>query len=144
MMTLTTACRDLRLVLEPSTVNGAGSTGRSGSFRIEQGGQRAGRVSLVETGANSADISYGIEPEFRRQGLATRAVAAVLIEAKKLGFHVVSAQCRSNNVASRRILERARFLLHSTAPFSTHEQDVAVLFMVYQWTAVSPERDPSL
>lgn len=118
---------------------------RNGAFEISYDGERVGSVSLVETAPRHADIGYAIIEEFRERGFASKAVAAVLAVAPGFGFHTLSAQCRSNNVASRRILEKTGFTLSSTAPYWTNAtapaggHDASLLFMVYQWFAAVPQ-----
>lgn len=65
-----------------------------------------------------AEIAYDIAPEFWRQGLATRACAAVSDWAlQTLGFARIQATVLDSNVASARVLERCGYqregLLHA-------------------------------
>jgi RimJ/RimL family protein N-acetyltransferase len=141
MIDLMAHCGRLRLRFVPNGKAPVRAGLVSGVYHLDFDRQHVGIVSLVETGPGHADIGYGVERAFRGMGLATRAVAAVTASADQLGVAVLHAQTRSNNVPSRRILEKNGFSLRSTAPFGPHAQDSQVAFMVYQWTAVSPERD---
>jgi len=51
-------------------------------------------------------ISYGVTPEKRGLGLATRALAAMLKQAERVGLKTVEITCKPDNTASRRVIER--------------------------------------
>jgi len=51
-------------------------------------------------------IGYGVIPEKRGLGLATRALAAMLKQAKRVGLKTVELTCTPDNTASRRVIER--------------------------------------
>ena len=57
--------------------------------------------SLAEAGGN---IGYSIAPQWRRQGHATRMLAAGLDECRRIGLHQVLLTCRSDNEPSRRVI----------------------------------------
>ena len=126
----------LRLVYVP---NPAQAPFPSGVFEVHHLGALVGSVSLVGTSPCEARIGYNIAERYRGRGFATLAVAAVLKTAPSRGLDTLLAQCRSNNVPSRRILERSGFALRSSAPFSTTDRDLTVQFMVYEWFAPSPQ-----
>lgn len=50
-------------------------------------------------------IGYGVVPWMRRRGLATRALALILPEARRAGLTQVEITCRPDNHASRRVIE---------------------------------------
>ena len=52
------------------------------------------------------EIGYGIEPGFRRRGYASEAVGALTRWAWRQGARRIVAECRPNNQASIRVLER--------------------------------------
>lgn len=52
------------------------------------------------------EIGYGIEPGVRRRGYATEAVPALVDWAWGRGVARIVAECRPDNVASIRVLER--------------------------------------
>ena len=136
-------CGPLSLIWIPNLVAPLSLRTNSGAFEMRCDGQLAGTVSLVGTHPPHAVIGYEVVPEFRGRGFASRAVAAVLQVAPDFGFSVLTAQCRSNNTHSRRVLEKSGFVLSSSAPFwtnapgSTKKRDKTLLFMVYQWIATS-------
>ena len=57
--------------------------------------------ALAESGGN---IGYDIAPPWRRQGHATRMLAAGLIECRRLGLRRVLLTCDSGNEPSRRVI----------------------------------------
>jgi RimJ/RimL family protein N-acetyltransferase len=57
------------------------------------------------------EIGYGLAPSARGRGLAVEAVRALVVHAFDRGASGVLAECDLDNVASRRVLERAGFTL---------------------------------
>ena len=51
-------------------------------------------------------IGYAIRPAFRRRGLASWALGAVLPEAKTIGLNAVLITCDAGNLASAKVIER--------------------------------------
>jgi RimJ/RimL family protein N-acetyltransferase len=71
-------------------------------------------VGSVEIRLSDANVSYVVAPERRGQGLATRAVEALLRwcdDAPALDH--VNLTCHAENIASRRVAEKCRFVLVS-------------------------------
>jgi predicted acetyltransferase len=56
---------------------------------------------LSRTGGH---IGYSVAPQFRRQGHATRMLAAGLVECRRIGLERVLLTCRTDNEASRRVI----------------------------------------
>ncbi|MEQ1696488.1 MAG: GNAT family N-acetyltransferase [Hyphomicrobiaceae bacterium] len=131
-------CGPLSLVWIPNLVAPLSNRIKVGAFEMRCGAKPVGRVSFVGTRPPHAVIGYEVLSEFRGRGFASSAVAAVLAVAPTFGFSVLTAQCRSNNAHSRRVLEKSGFILSSSVPFSTNGRDKSLLFMVYQWIATSP------
>ena len=105
---------------------------KAGEFRLGLNGRSIGAISLVGRGPSHAVIGYSIEPEFCRRGFASEAVAAVLAAAPRFGLSMLTANCRSTNAASRRVLEKTGFALISSVPFTADGSDSAVQYMVYR------------
>lgn len=57
---------------------------------------------LLEAGGH---IGYGVRPSARRRGLATWALARVLLEAKALGLGEALVTCDDTNTGSQRVIE---------------------------------------
>jgi predicted acetyltransferase len=57
--------------------------------------------ALAESGGH---IGYEVSPPWRRQGLATRMLAAGLVECRRLGLDQVLLTCDVDNEASRRVI----------------------------------------
>ena len=58
-----------------------------------------------------AELAYYVNRCWRRRGIATTAVACLLVDADTVGFDRVIAETRSVNVASQRVLLRSGFVL---------------------------------
>ena len=87
--------------------------GRTFTFTIRDR-KRGTPVGSVEMRLSDANISYVVAPELRGQGLATRAVEALLrwcVDA--LALDHVNLTCHAENIASRRVAEKCRFVLVS-------------------------------
>ena len=116
-------------------------TGRSGAFQLGWNGKPVGAISLVGSTPTQANIGFGIEPEFRNLGLASEAVAAVMRATPRFGLSMLTAQCRSDNAASRRLLEKVGFELASSSPWQANGGDSSLQYMVYIWVAAPLDRD---
>jgi RimJ/RimL family protein N-acetyltransferase len=77
-------------------------------------GRRLGRVGLgLRTG--SAEIGYWLDPAARQRGVATHAVRALCGWAfAKLDLEIIEWRTEVGNIASRRVAEKAGFLIEAT------------------------------
>ncbi len=109
--------------------------GSSGRFEwlvyMERVRKPAGWVSLriADREPGAGEIGYSIVKEFRRRGIATEAVRALMEEAfESAGLARLNAYCVPENLASRRVLESAGFLYDGILPHgatvSGHPVDV--------------------
>lgn len=57
---------------------------------------------LIETGGH---IGYGVRPNERRKGYATKMLALVIPEAKKIGLSRLLITCKDANLGSRKVIE---------------------------------------
>jgi RimJ/RimL family protein N-acetyltransferase len=93
--------------------------GRRAEFLVEDAGGagQLGRVGLDlrphDPGA--AEIGYWMAPPARGRGVATAAVQALCQWAfSRLGLTLIEWRCETGNVASRRVAEKAGFLIEAT------------------------------
>ncbi|HXP21656.1 MAG TPA: GNAT family N-acetyltransferase [Streptosporangiaceae bacterium] len=78
-------------------------------------GQRLARVGLGLDSAGAARLGYWVDPAERGRGVATDAVRAVCRWAfANLGLDLIEWQAEVGNVASRRVAEKAGFLIEAT------------------------------
>jgi RimJ/RimL family protein N-acetyltransferase len=79
------------------------------AIRDTANGRAVGAVELRPR-AGAMDVSYVVAPAFRRRGLASRAVTAVLSWAEReLNVGVVLLNCHPDNLASQRVAEKCGF-----------------------------------
>jgi RimJ/RimL family protein N-acetyltransferase len=86
------------------------------TFAIEVNGEFAGFIHLELNKKphykHSADVGYGIMPQFRGKGLATKVLKAITSYGfNKLGLKRIWGSCRTFNKASARVLEKAGYKL---------------------------------
>ena len=62
------------------------------------------------------EIGYGVAPDLRGRGYATRAVLAVLTDLHHRGVKLVTAESAVANPASARVLAKAGFILTGKRP----------------------------
>ena len=94
------------------SVGGGAADRRDWVFVIRHRGAFAGIAGLKETDHvnRRTEIGYWLSEPFQKQGLATRAVRALVSFAfESLGMHRIQIRCAVNNLPSRRIPERLGF-----------------------------------
>ena len=80
------------------------------SWALEVNGTYAGTLDLRFKGANSGDLGFVTAPEYRGQGLMSRAVGLAVAHAlDTLGWDVVSWSANAGNVASYKTVWRNGF-----------------------------------
>jgi RimJ/RimL family protein N-acetyltransferase len=76
---------------------------------------RLGRVGLRLGEPGAAEVGYWVDPRARKRGVATTAVRAVCQWAvTTAGIELIEWRCEAGNVASRRVAEKAGFLIEGT------------------------------
>ena len=105
------------------------SHGRCGVYHLNFSGHYVGAVSLTGISEAHCEVGYEIEPEFRGQGIASEAVGAVV---GGLGVPLLSAQARSDNVASRRVLEKVGFEVASSKLVWSYGEDAPHQIVAYR------------
>src|SRR5579863_975308 len=76
---------------------------------------RLGRVGLGLVQPGAAEIGYWVDPRARNRGVATSAVRAVCGWAvATLGLELIEWRCEAGNTGSRRVAEKAGFLIEAT------------------------------
>jgi RimJ/RimL family protein N-acetyltransferase len=93
--------------------------GRRAEFLVEEAGTgtRLGRtgLDLRPHDPGAAEIGYWMDPRARGRGIATVAVQALCQWAfPELGLALIEWHCEVGNVASRRVAEKAGFLIEAT------------------------------
>jgi RimJ/RimL family protein N-acetyltransferase len=86
-------------------------------FLAEDGatGDRLGRVGLGIGHRGAAEIGYWVDPRARGRGVATDAVRAICAWAfRRLGLDLIEWRAEVGNDASRRVAEKAGFLMEGT------------------------------
>jgi RimJ/RimL family protein N-acetyltransferase len=76
---------------------------------------RLGRVGLHLGEPGAAEVGYWVDPRARQRGVATTAVRAVCLWAvTTAGIEFIEWRCDAGNIASRRVAEKAGFLIEAT------------------------------
>jgi RimJ/RimL family protein N-acetyltransferase len=76
---------------------------------------RLGRVGLRLGEPGAAEVGYWVDPRARQRGVATAAVkAACRWAVTAAGIELIEWRCEAGNVASRRVAEKAGFLIEAT------------------------------
>ena len=101
-----------------STFNREARNGRSFSFVIWKGPNLIGQITLggVIYGAlRGGHIGYWIDQEFANRGYTTRAIEILTrFGFDQLGLHRIEINIRPENAPSRRVAEKAGYLLEGT------------------------------
>ena len=114
------------------------SHGRCGVYHLKLNGHHVGAVSLTGISDGHWEIGYEIEQPYRGQGIASEAVGAVV---EGLGIGMLSAQTRVDNLASRRVLEKAGFTLASSKLVWPYGEDAPMQIMAYRLLAPAAHED---
>lgn len=78
-------------------------------------GRRLGRVGLGLHGSGAAEIGYWLDPAARQRGVATQSVRALCRWAfATLDLEIIEWRTEVGNIASRRVAEKAGFLIEAT------------------------------
>lgn len=73
-----------------------------------------GRAGLQLKGAGAAEVGYWTDPRARQRGVATAAVRALCQWAvTTAGIEFIEWRCDAGNIASRRVAEKAGFLIEA-------------------------------
>src|ERR1700730_9465603 len=97
----------------------------------------AGSACAWESGA--AEVGYWVDPRARKRGVATTAVRAVCQwAATTAGIELIEWRCEVGNVASRRVADKAVFLIEATL----RKRPIRHGVRVDEW--VGPERSPPI
>jgi RimJ/RimL family protein N-acetyltransferase len=81
------------------------------AIRRRSDGEAVGSVELRPSG-READVSYLVAPELRGQGLASRALEALIAwGTRELELQRVNLACHVDNTGSRRVAEKCGFIL---------------------------------
>ena len=94
-----------------------GDGGRRADFLAEDAATaaRLGRVGVRLGEPGTAEIGYWVDPRARNRGVATTAVRAVCQWAvTTAGIDLIEWRCQAGNLASRRVAEKAGFLIEAT------------------------------
>jgi RimJ/RimL family protein N-acetyltransferase len=80
------------------------------AIRRRPDGEAVGWVELRRTG-EQAEVSYNVTAELRGQGIAPRALSALLVwAASQIGLRRAHLACHVDNAASRRVAEKCEFV----------------------------------
>ena len=92
-----------------------------------------------------SEIGYELRREFRGQGLMQEALRAVLAFGfQAMGLHSIEAQADARNHGSRRVLERAGFVLEGYLPENYIVGDVVTDGALYGLRARELALDPAV
>jgi RimJ/RimL family protein N-acetyltransferase len=105
----------LRLTYEPDVETFGGDLdSRCGVYYLSHANYPLGALSLTHISRECGEIGYEIEDDWRGQGFASEAVAAVVAASSAdHGFTMLIAQAWAENFASRRVLEKNGFVMVS-------------------------------
>jgi RimJ/RimL family protein N-acetyltransferase len=78
-------------------------------------GRRLGRVGIGMHVAGAAEVGYWVDPAARQRGVATQGVRALCAWAfATLDLEIIEWRAEVGNIASRRVAEKAGFLIEAT------------------------------
>lgn len=107
---------DAAFFVQQMAIAGWGSGQRAEFVAADQAtGQRLGRVGLGLDAAGGGVIGYWVDPAARLRGVATDGVRAVCNWAfTTLALEIIEWRAEVGNLASRRVAEKAGFLIEAT------------------------------
>lgn len=115
--------------------------GRSANLlAVDAAGRLLGSFSLMELdrAPGYAEIGYWVAAEARGRGVATRAVRLLRDWGREsLGLSLIEILTRAENVGSRRVAERAGFVLTGERRPNPREPDGDGDYLVYAWRTPS-------
>lgn len=88
-----------------SLVNGVSRIG----YAATVGGRMVGFVDLELDNKNGASFAFGIDPSLRNQGFGSRLVSEIEKIAHEHGATTLYAGVEKDNIASRRVLDKAAY-----------------------------------
>jgi RimJ/RimL family protein N-acetyltransferase len=95
---------------------GGWDSGRRAEFLAEDAATATplGRVGLRLGEPGAAEVGYWVDPSARQRGVATAAVRAACQWAMTTaGIELIEWRCEADNIASRRVAEKAGFLIEA-------------------------------
>jgi ribosomal-protein-alanine N-acetyltransferase len=74
--------------------------------------------------------SFAVQPEWRRQGLATRLLREVFREAREAGATAATLEVRASNLPARRLYEQLAFTVEGVRPdyYQAPREDALILW----------------
>lgn len=104
---------------------------------MELSGQIIGTVSIwdIDRDAKTAELGYGVHPDYRRQGLMREALRSVADYGfSAMGLACLDAYTEEENLPSRALLERSGFAAVGTAQDPGYYHDRVYNMVIYRLT----------
>jgi RimJ/RimL family protein N-acetyltransferase len=108
-------------------------------IRRQGSGPGLGWIGLQPRGSGRGNVSYGVLPDGRRQGLATRALVLVTAHAfEALGWARVGLAAIADNLASRAVAVKAGFTLEGVLrSYGAYQKHEPLLGRRFDWAIYS-------